>query len=49
MKAVIYMVTKHITAANRNDYNEEDLLFEGEQIYLKPYRKSNSKRKDLPF
>ena len=43
------MVTKHITAANRNDYNEEDLLFEGEQIYRKPHRKNNSKRKNLPF
>ncbi len=32
-----------------NDYDEEDLLRECEQIYLKPQRKSNSKRKDLPF
>lgn len=32
-----------------NDYDEEDLLCECEQIYLKPHRKSNSKRKDLPF
>ena len=28
-----------------NDYSEENLLAECEQIYLKPHRKSNSKRK----
>lgn len=32
-----------------NDYSEEDLLAECEQIYLKPHRKSNSKRKDPPY
>jgi hypothetical protein len=43
------MVIKPIAAANRNDYDDEDLLCECEQIYLKQHRKSNSKRKGLPF
>ena len=32
-----------------NNYDEEDMLNQEDQIYLKPHRKKNSKRKDQPW